>query len=121
MVLFDMKQRQPDTTDAAALAPSTAATAPMSSRNREPTNARASGVNPSHARGSTAAEEGEEESETDDDMDVEPPAEGGTADQLRNLLENIRLQQNYCLANERFEEAPELQVSQMSILECRAL
>ena len=64
----------------------------------------------------TVGEEGEE-SEPDDDMEVEPPAEGGTAQQLRNLLENIRQQQNYCLARERFEETVELQVSQMSILE----
>ena len=47
MVLFDMKQRQPDTTDAAAAsAPSASAGVPTSSRNRGPTNATTSGPNP---------------------------------------------------------------------------
>ena len=58
---------------------------------------------------------GEEEATTNDEMEVDGTA--NPAMTLDRLLESLRRHQNECLSDELWEDAAELQVPQMSILE----
>ena len=82
MVLFDMKERAPDTTDGPGTTSSGSAGVPTSSRNRVPTNAASNESNPGLASGHIAHGEEGEESEMDEDMEIEPPPGGDSGQQL---------------------------------------
>ena len=60
-------------------------------------------------------EDGEEESATSDEMEVDTAANPAVT--LDKLLENLRKHQNECLATERWEDAAELQTSQLAVLD----
>ena len=113
--MFDMRRREPDTADpgpSSMTAVSTSSEAARASTYPMPSTSKPcfSGTN-----AAAAEEEGEEESATNGEMEVDTTRT--TAVSLENLLTHLRNQQNECLAKKRFEDEAELQVSQMSVLE----
>ena len=114
LVMYDMQRHEPDTTDPGPVL--TAAVPTSSETVRASTEPMPSSANPYLSGTNVAAEEeGEEESATNDEMEVDTTRT--TAMNLENLLAHLRSQQNECLAHEKYEDAAELQVSQMSVLE----
>ena len=116
-VLFRMRQREPDVTDP-----------PVS--NAGPSGSGLAGPSPSSAAAVTAPvitgdsmmledgnENGEEESPTTDDEDMENADSSTREGHLTRLVHHLRNQLNTALANEMWEDAGEINVTIQTVLE----
>ena len=115
MVMHDARRHMPDETDeTAAAAVPTAMAGGAATSSADPPNL---GFQNPYVGGNQVAEEenSEEETATNDEMEVDTTTNPTVT--LDKLLENLRKHQNECLATERWEDAAELQTSQLAVLD----
>lgn len=114
LVLHNMRQRAPDTTDAAV-----EDIARPSSSSARPSDILAAPTEPAAASSTVLMDVGAAEEDAEEEAPTSDPEnnDGGENEPLERLLRNLRQMQNEALSTERFADASDLQTPIMAVLE----